>query len=122
MSESVAAQIAKVNANIDAIIERKKKALIALSIFYAAKALQKFRVEQRSGEFWNNQTYIAMNTVFSGTINTTYEVGFFLSHLVVYGVYLELANNRQNEALRPTVESLREEFLERVVKIMGIKV
>lgn len=120
MNESIAAQIAKVNAKIDETIVRKKVALIALSVQYAAKALQKFRVEQRGNEFWNNATFTAMNTVFSGNVETQYEVGFFLSHLVVYGVYLELANNRKNEALRPTVESFRDEFLEKVQRIMGL--
>jgi hypothetical protein len=118
-NESMMMQIAKVNSNIVGIFGRKRNALIALSIRYAAKALQQFRVRQRGEEWWDNQTYTAVNTVFSSSMITADVVGFFLSHLVEYGVYLELANNRKHEALRPVVFELEKQFMEDVKRIIA---
>ena len=119
MDESIAMQIAKINTNIRGVYGRRRTALLALCIQYAGKALQLFRVRQRGRAFWNNQTYTAMNTVFSNPYITTDVVGFFLSHLVEYGVYLELANNRKHAALWPIVKELEDEFLEKVERIMA---
>lgn len=120
MDESIAMQIAKINTNIRGVYGRRRIALITLCIQYAGKALQLFRVRQRGNQYWNNQLYIAMNTVFSNPYITTDVVGFYISHLVEYGVYLELANNRKHEALWPIVKELEDEFLEKVERLMGI--
>ena len=119
MDESIAMQIAKINTNIRGVFGRRRTALLALCIQYSAKALQLFRVRQRGQEYWDNQTYTAMNTVFSNLYIITGVVGFFISHLVEYGVYLELANNRKHEALWPIVKELEGEFLEKVERIMA---
>lgn len=119
MDESIAMQIAKINTNIRGVFGRRRTALLALCIQYSAKALQLFRVRQRGRAFWNNQTYTAMNTVFSNPYITTDVVGFFISHLVEYGVYLELANNRKHAALWPIIQELEEEFIEKVRRKMG---
>jgi hypothetical protein len=118
VNESIAAQIAKVNTNIRGVLGRRRIALIALCMQYSAKALQLFRVKQRGRTFWNNQTYTALNTVFSNPLITEDVVGFYLSHLQEYGIYLELANDRKHEALRPIVAELEGEFLEKVRRLM----
>ena len=119
MDESIAMQIAKINTNIRGVYGRRRIALLTLCFQYAGKALQMFRVRQRGRAFWNNQSYTAMDTVFSNPYITTDVVGFFISHLVKYGVYLELANNRKHEALWPIVKELEDEFLEKVERIMA---
>jgi len=103
--------LAEVKANIRSIYTRREVMSIALCRFYAAKVLQKFREDQIADKFWNNQTNTAYNAVFSGDINETDAFGFFIAHAVEYGIYLELANDRQNEALRPTVEYFRNDFI-----------
>ena len=102
--------VSELKRNIANIYQRKRTATIALCEEYGAMALKRFQDKQANNEFWNNQTYTAKNTVFYGTINQRDFVGFFLAHAVEYGVYLELANNRQNEALRPTVMAFYSRF------------
>jgi len=102
--------ISDVKRNIAKIYARKKVAIIALCNEYAAMALKRFQDKQYSNEFWNKNTGVAQDTVFSGTYTEKDFVGFFLAHAVEYGVYLELANNRQNEALRPTVMAFYSRF------------
>ena len=127
MDESIAMQIAKINTNIRGVYGRRRIALLTLCVQYSGKALQLFRVRQRATgdkkiglyKGWNNQTYTAMDTVFSNPYITTDVVGFYISHLVEYGVYLELANNRKHEALWPIVKELEDEFLEKVERLMA---
>lgn len=102
--------IKDVKRNIEKIYQRKINATLALCDEYGALALKRFQDKQNNNEFWNNQTYTAKNTVFYGTLNEKDFVGFFLAHAVEYGVYLELANNRQNAALRPTVIAFYSRF------------
>ncbi len=87
----------------------RRKAVLALCTAYAGKVLDKFHSEQpdalaATGEYWSNQTGTAVKTVFSKSFIEGESIGFFLSHAVEYGVYLELANSRRNEALRPLIE------------------
>lgn len=119
MNESIAAQVAKINTEIRGVFGRRRAALIALCLQYSAKALQLFRVRQRGQQYWENQTFTALNTVFSNPYITSDVVGFYLSHLEGYGVYLELANNRQNAALWPIIQEQADEFIEKVRRIMG---
>ncbi len=93
----------KVKRNITSIYERRRAAVFALSLEFAAKALNDFRQRQSSGEFWTNRSNVAKDTVFSDAFLSDNIVGWFMAHSVEYGVYLELANNRQNEALRPII-------------------
>ena len=90
--------------------DRKTIATIALCRYYAAKALEEFRRKQPSFQFaegfWINRTTIARNSVFADSFTDSDAVGFFLAHAVGYGVYLELANNRKHESLRPVIESV----------------
>jgi len=46
-------------------------------------------------------------------------VGFFLAHTQQYGVYLELANNRQNEAIRPVINEMLPLFQKDLKKLYG---
>ena len=105
--------------NINAIYDRKRAALVALCNRYATEALNLFNTAQNDNLFWNNQTFQAKNSVFSGDIDEKDFVGFFLAHAKDYGVYLELANNRQNESLRVIVNELWPRFLRDVQEIYG---
>jgi hypothetical protein len=111
--------IKSVKRNISLIYQRKINATLALCQEYGAMALNRFLQKQNNNEFWKNQTYTALDTVFYGTISQKDFVGFFLAHAVEYGVYLELANDRQNEALRPTVMAFYSRFEKDLQEIWG---
>lgn len=116
--------IDNVKRNIDKIYARRKAALYALAISYAGQALSIFRKEQAEQTFWNNRTNQAYQRVFSKAFKIDKklvqdEIGFFLSHGVIYGIYLELANDRKNEALRPIMMSLAPKFIADAKKIVG---
>lgn len=91
--------------------------MYALSLEYAARALNDFRRRQAQEEFWKNQTFTAMNTVFSDAFITGNVIGWFLAHGIEYGVYLELANDGKNQALRPVVVRFAKQFYEDVEKL-----
>lgn len=103
-------QIASIKRNVKKEYDGKRAAAIALCLFYAGIATNNFRLRQASNKFWNNQTKTALDTVFQGVIDEEGVVGFFLAHLVEYGVYLELANDRKHAALLPTVMGLYSRF------------
>lgn len=110
--------MSQVGKNIVAIYERRKILLTALNQQYAAKALKLFNELQKDKQiFWENQTFQAVDNVFSGIIKDGDFVGFFLAHGKDYGVYLELANNRQNEALKPIIEEIYQDYIKDVKKI-----
>jgi len=110
----------EVSRNLDAIYARKRAAVLALCLLYAAKMLQEFHEQQLvgpgggswidryngrgKGRYWNNQTESAARLVFSDAFIDGDDLGFFIAHMVEYGVYLELANDRRHEALRPLIE------------------
>jgi hypothetical protein len=112
--------VTEVSRNLDAIYARKRAALFALCLFYASKILAEFREQQLvgpgggswidryngqgKGRYWNNQTETAAREVFADAYSDGDELGFFVAHMVEYGVYLELANDRRHEALRPLIE------------------
>lgn len=118
MDESIGVQIAEIEKNILGVFDRRRVALIALCFRYAGVALREFRARQSAREFWNNQTGTAYAQVFAREIVAKDFVGFFLSHAVEYGIYLELANNRKHEALRPIIFGLEKDFIEDVRKLM----
>lgn len=85
------------------IFRRKKAALFAESKRLAEEALQEMKTEQAGNEFWDNQTKQALLRLFSDAFQEDDAVGFFLAHGVEYGIYLELANDRQNAILVPKI-------------------
>jgi hypothetical protein len=111
---------AGVAANVSEIYSRRRAAVYALCLAYAGQILAEFRTQQLVGpgggswidryngrgigRYWNNQTETAARTVFSKAFTDGADIGFFISHMVEYGVYLELANDRRHEALRPIIE------------------
>jgi hypothetical protein len=97
--------------NIVKIYGLKHASVISLCEYYADLALQAFKQFQSSNKFWNNQTKLAYNTVFSDAIIEKDALGFFLAHSVEYGVYLELANDRKNQALFPIVMRFYSRFM-----------
>lgn len=93
------------------IYNRKKAAIYALCKMYAGMSLQRFRQKQAADKFWRNRTNTAYNTVFSDAEMTQEFIGFFMAQRVEYGLYLELANNRKYEAIRPTVMAFYSRFM-----------
>ena len=91
--------------NVEEIFQRRRQALYALSLYYAALALQDFRAKQGNDFYWINRTFTAKDTVFSDAFFDGDNVGWFIAHAVEYGVYLELANDGKHQALRPTVNN-----------------
>jgi hypothetical protein len=110
----------EVSKNLDAIFARKRAAVLALCLYYAGLILAEFRAQQMVGpgggswidryngrgvgRYWNNQTETAAREVFADAFIDGDDLGFFIAHMVDYGVYLELANDRRHEALRPLIE------------------
>jgi hypothetical protein len=99
-----------VGSKIDSFFDRKIAALYAEAQRLAAEALAELQGQQRDNQFWNNETFQALQRLFADAFQDDDAVGFFLAHGVEYGVYLELANNRQNEALRPMIEKYALKF------------
>lgn len=99
-------------------IELKKIKIFALSLSYAGKAINMFRSFQDGNVFWDNQTNQAKDRMFSGAFREEdiedEVIGWFLSHGVLYGIYLELANDRQNESIKPIIDILSPQFFREV--------
>jgi hypothetical protein len=116
----------EVSKNLGAIFARKRAAVVALCLAYAGMILAEFRVQQMvgpgggswidryngrgAGRYWNNQTETAAKTVFADAFIDGEDIGFFIAHMMDYGVYLELANDRRHEALRPLIEQFYPRF------------
>lgn len=98
------------SANLNAIFDRKIASLHAYAKVLAEEALQEMQTEQAGNEYWNNETRQALQRLFSDSFLKEDSVGFFLAHGVEYGVFLELANDRQNEILRPKAEKFALKF------------
>jgi len=109
--------IAKLKQSINGLYLRKKNAMNALCLQYAGMALQRFRQKQKQNAFWTNQTGSLFNNAFSGSDITQEFIGFYLSLMEDYGLYVELANNRKHEAVRPTVMAFYSRFMRDVEKI-----
>lgn len=98
------------------IFNMKAAELYAYLISSAGNIIADFRSRQPygkgvMGEFWNNRTSEAERLVFSRAFRDGEDMGVLLAHTVPYGVYLELKNDRQNEALRPVIEMHSEEII-----------
>lgn len=114
----------KVTQNIKAIYERRRAAVYALCLEYAARALEWFHdiqppIQDSFGAFWRNQTAQASNRMITDAFIQGDIIGWFMAHTVEYGPYLELSNNRQNEAIRPVVNHFAGFFFEDIRKLYG---
>lgn len=109
-----------IGVNLTAIFDRKVAALHAEAKRLADEALQEMQTEQAGNEYWDNQTSQALLRLFSDAFQAEDSVGFFLAHGVEYGVYLELANNRQNEILRPKAEKYALKFKLFAQELFGV--
>ena len=108
--------IDRVKETIRGIFERRRAFAYALCVAYAGYAIRNFRARQPAGRgargrYWVNRTGQAATRMFTGAFQSGSTVGWRMSHGVDYGVYLELANNRRNEAIRPTVEKFGQRML-----------
>lgn len=103
--------------NIKNIFKRRKMQIYGLALQYAALAINDFRKRQGSGEFWNNQTNTAMNTMFTNAFIEGDTIGWFMSHSVEYGTYLELANDERHAAIRPIINKWGPMFISAVKKL-----
>lgn len=115
----VGQDVNQVQRNIHSIYNRRRAALFALALRYAGLALQFFRQQQATGKYWENQTNTAMNAMFSDAFISGDVVGWFMAHGVQYGVYLETANDRQNEAIRPVLAMFSPRFIRDARKLFG---
>jgi hypothetical protein len=114
--------VEKVKRRVRSIYEKRRAQIYGISLQYAAMALLNFQMQQRMaphsfGNFWDNQTAQAAARVFSDAFRDGRSVGWFLAHGVYYGVYLELANDRKHESLRPIVQHYAGRFLADVRKM-----
>jgi hypothetical protein len=107
---AISNDINRVTGKIKTIYERRRAYLYALSLAYAGHAIRRFRAQQPAvsgerGKYWTNRTAQAAARMFTRAFMDGDSVGWRMSHGVKYGVYLELANNRRGEAIRPIVEA-----------------
>lgn len=102
--------VPKVKKKISEIFKRRKAALFAMSGEYALDSLKLFRRGQENELYWHNISYDAMNRMFTEPFQTSNSVGFKMQHGVSYGVYLELANDRRHEAIRPIIAIMGKRF------------
>lgn len=109
--------IQEIRKNINSIYDRRRAAVYALCLRYAHLVLRQFRDLQRYNAFWQNQTGQARDTVFSKAYIEENVIGFFLAHAVKYGVYLELANDRVHEAIRPIIRQFAGSFYKDLKRI-----
>lgn len=109
----------QVKANIHKIVDRKNLALTALCKYYAELVIQDFKSSQNSQKYWMNQSNFAKDLMFAKNFfdPSDNSVGFFMSHGVKYGVYLELANDEKHAAIRPTIMKFLPQFKEEVKKL-----
>ena len=105
---------------IAGLVNEKIVRLAAFAERTALAALQDMQDFQRgSGQAWNNETNQAFLGLFSGPINERDAVGFFVAHTMFYGVFLELANDRQNAILVPTAERWAKDLLDYAKELFG---
>jgi len=113
---------------IDNALYRRRASVMALCLQFAGKALKEFRTRQALEEFWDNQTFTAMDSVFSDAIRGQgNDVGWFLAHGVEYGTYLEqwtwtddlkaLKDGRISSALRVVMNALQPAFFEKLKRL-----
>jgi hypothetical protein len=107
----------KVVRNIVAVYGRRDAAVYAYCLEYAAIMLNYFRVEQRGNRFWNNETFQAFERFFAKAMKENRVYFIRVGHGVEYGPYLELANDRKNEAIRPIIQRYAGRFINTVKRL-----
>ena len=115
----VSEEIAEIKKNIGGEFVRRLNALYMLCDYYQAKAVQMFREYQAENMFWTNRTSTAYSTVYGGVTKKKEFVAWGLAHKVEYGVWLEMANDRKHESLRPILSVLEPEFMKDARDIFG---
>ncbi len=118
---SVAGDVGRVSRRIRSIYERRRLAVYALSLSYAARALNYFRQNQDNNAYWVNRTFQARDAVFADAEIEGDIVSWFIAHGKTYGIYLELANNRKHEALRPTIVHFFDDFKKDLESLYGAR-
>ena len=106
------------------LLVRPVAILEALNREYAVIAINYFLSVQppgidTSGKFWDNKTAQAATSMFSNAFREGKDYGWFISHGVKYGLYLELANDRKHQALWPIVKRFAGRYFSDVNKIFG---
>ncbi len=96
--------------NIDNIFAGRKAKVYALCRKYAKLAIEDFRSKQSSNAYWDNQTGEARDSMFTNVVVEEDFVSWFMAHGVEYGPMLELGDNAQNEAIKPTIDLFKEAF------------
>lgn len=101
--------VERVKKSIGDIFERRRVAVYALCLAYAGYALRNFQARQPAtvgsrGRYWVNRTGQAAARMFTRAGKSGSVLWWRMSHGVPYGIYLERANNRRNQAIMPTVE------------------
>ncbi len=105
------------DANVAGILKRRRAAIHAITLRYAAKALNYFRRKQNREAYWKNQTHQAKDRMFTGGIREKEIIGWFIAHGVEYGIDLELGNNGRNEAIKPVIDHFKADFFADIGKI-----
>ena len=109
--------ISGVKQKIKAAYGRIEVSLYALCVYYAGMAINYFHSVQPAktnspGLFWHNKSGVAALKMFTEAIrNTGNWYGWKMGHGVQYGTYLELANDRRHEAIRPVIERFAGRFI-----------
>ena len=116
--------IQKVVSNINGIYERRKAAVYALCVEYAAMAIQYFWSVQppkqnTQGQFWYNRSGQASARMKHGAYIENNIIAWFLGHGVQYGVYLELANDARHQSIRPIIQRFAGRFWRDLQKLYG---
>ena len=106
-------------ANLKKAYTKRQLAVIALCKYYSKLIIQDFKKEQEGEKYWKNRSNFAKDlmftTVFKDLANEA--VGVRMAHGVSYGVYLELANNEEHAAIRPTINKFLADFKKDLGKI-----
>jgi len=107
--------VTQVTKKIKDIYNRRRIAVYALSLEYAALAINYFRSVQppkpdSQGQFWHNRTGQAAARMFTGAEVTENIVSWFMAHGVQYGVYLELANDRRHASINQVIRKFAGRF------------
>jgi hypothetical protein len=112
-----ASDVKKVAKRVRQGFANNEAAAFALASSFAVKMLNQFREDQKGEKYWKNQSEQAFRGVFTGPFRDSEGLGFFIAHGVDYGVYLELANNRKNAALRPLAKKFVIPFRNAIIKL-----
>jgi len=116
--------VRRVQKNIADIYEVRKAYIYALCVAYAGYALRRFRSRQPAmigarGRYWVNRTGQAAARFFAKAFKRGTTLGWMVAHGVPYGVYLELANDRRNQAIKPIIEAFSGPFFTAVRDYVG---